>query len=131
VCQRRPQEALNELHAVNARAPKEAAVYAALGRAYRSIGNLQNAVVHWTIALDLDPKDRGRVKNMMDRACKHENEEWNSDQDDEGDADDEGILHDSDFEQDEQDEQDGDQQADEEQGDEPDDEYDEYDESAM
>lgn len=128
--QRRHDEALVELNAVCAHAPREAAVHAALGRAYRAIGCVQAAVVHWTRALDLDPKDRARVKAMLDRvgrrgsgsgsgALEASDEDDEDNDDDENDNDDDdGILHDSDLDAQEGDEDECDGGDDGDEGDE-------------
>lgn len=53
-----PQEALAELLVLKDMAPDEANVHFNLGRLYGIMGEKANAIRHYTIALNLDPKVR-------------------------------------------------------------------------
>ena len=55
-------EALSELLIVEEHAPKEPPVHALLGQVYHRMGELQLAIRHLNIAMDLDPKESGLLK---------------------------------------------------------------------
>ena len=43
-------------------APKEPPVHAMMGQIYQRVGNVQQAMLHLNIALDLDPKEANAIK---------------------------------------------------------------------
>jgi tetratricopeptide (TPR) repeat protein len=60
--QDRLEEALEELLIVESVAPKEPPVHAILGQIYQRMGNIQDALLHLNIAMDLDPKEANSLK---------------------------------------------------------------------
>ncbi|KAJ1461799.1 hypothetical protein M885DRAFT_506926 [Pelagophyceae sp. CCMP2097] len=63
----RYEEALEELQAVADHAPREASVHFLLGKVCKKLGRLDAAMMHFTYALDLDPKDNNLIKSAIDR----------------------------------------------------------------
>jgi anaphase-promoting complex subunit 3 len=63
----RYEEALQVLLDLSKQVPKEAPIHVNLGKIYRSMGNVEKALYHFTRALDLDPKDTNMVKNLIDK----------------------------------------------------------------
>lgn len=59
-------EALDELRQVLEHAPREASVHFLLGRVLRGLGRTSDAAMHFSTALDLDPKDRNVVKAAIE-----------------------------------------------------------------
>ena len=55
-------DALAALLVVEERAPKEAPVHALLGQVYHRMGELQLAIKHLNLAMDLDPKESTVLK---------------------------------------------------------------------
>lgn len=55
-------EALIELNIVEEHAPREPPVHALLGQVHHRLGNLQLAIKHLNIAMDLDPKETASLK---------------------------------------------------------------------
>lgn len=47
--------------------PKEAPIHINIGKIYKKLGKLDEALKFFTRALDLDPKDINQVKSMIDR----------------------------------------------------------------
>ena len=46
--------------------PKEAPIHIKLGKIYKKLGIKENALKHWSIAMDLDPTKDNNVKNLID-----------------------------------------------------------------
>ena len=65
---------------LNQNLPKEAPVYVSIGKIYKKMGKINEALKFFNGALDLDPKDINQVKSMIDRI--HQSEELNDDGDD-------------------------------------------------
>jgi len=63
----RDQEALELLLQLNKKVPKEAPIHIHIGKIYKKLGNPEQAMKFFTLALDLDPKDINQVKSMIDR----------------------------------------------------------------
>ena len=59
------EDALEELLLVEQAAPKEPPVHAMMGQIYQRLGNVQQAMLHLNIALDLDPKEANTIKVRM------------------------------------------------------------------
>jgi tetratricopeptide (TPR) repeat protein len=59
-------EALAALLVVEEHAPKEPPVHALLGQVYHRMGELQLAIKHLNIAMDLDPKESASLKVSPD-----------------------------------------------------------------
>ena len=64
----RLEAALEELKAVRDRAPREASVHMLMGQLYEKLKDKDNAMIHFTTALDLKPQEGGNiVKSAIDR----------------------------------------------------------------
>ena len=63
----RHAEALKELEAVADHAPKEASVHFLMGKVCKKLGKLDDAMMRFTFALDLEPKDNNLIKSAIDR----------------------------------------------------------------
>ncbi len=63
----RPQEAALELEKVRDAAPREATVHFCLGKVYKRLGRLDDAMKCFLAAMDLDPKDSQMIKSAMDK----------------------------------------------------------------
>ena len=63
----RPQEAALELEKVRDAAPREATVHFCLGKVYKRLGRLEDAMKCFLVAMDLDPKDSQMIKSAMDK----------------------------------------------------------------
>ncbi|KAF2677477.1 TPR-like protein [Lentithecium fluviatile CBS 122367] len=61
-----PDEALQELLYLKDAAPEDANVHFTLGRAYKKMRNRTEAIRHFTIALNLDPKAQPVIKQVME-----------------------------------------------------------------
>jgi anaphase-promoting complex subunit 3 len=59
--------------------PKEAPIHIVIGKIYKKLGNIEKALQHYNIALDLDPKDTNMVKSLVDKI--HSNTDINEDAD--------------------------------------------------
>ncbi len=59
--------------------PKEAPIHIVIGKIYKKMGSIDKALQHFTIALDLDPKDTNMVKSLIDKI--HSNNDMNEDTD--------------------------------------------------
>ena len=68
------QTALQELRRVVDAAPKEPAVYIMMGKVCKKMGRPREAMMHFTTALDLHPKDNNEVKLLIDRLHEAESE---------------------------------------------------------
>ncbi|KAH8091968.1 hypothetical protein JL720_5544 [Aureococcus anophagefferens] len=60
------EDALAELRAVSDHAPREASVHFLMGKVCK-LGRLDDAMMHFTFALDLEPKDNNAIKSAIDR----------------------------------------------------------------
>lgn len=63
----RDQEALEILLNLKQNVSKEAPIYVNIGKIYKKMGDIQEALKYFNGALDLDPKDINQVKSMIDR----------------------------------------------------------------
>lgn len=63
----RLHEALDELLLLKDSAPKEAPIYFLMGRIYRKLNLVDKATVHYTMALDLDPKNANYIKSVIEK----------------------------------------------------------------
>jgi len=59
-------EALKELMVLKDMEPEDATVHFLLGRTYKRLGDKANAIRHFTIALNLDPKAIQYIKEAME-----------------------------------------------------------------
>ena len=60
------EAAMTELEALKVLAPKEASVYHQLGNLYKRQGRLEDALQHFTTALDLETKDAAAVRASIE-----------------------------------------------------------------
>jgi len=67
------EAALVELKQLLEVAPKEGSVYFTLGKVYKRLGQSQQAMVHFTRALDLSPKDTQQIKAALLNLEKDDN----------------------------------------------------------
>lgn len=58
-------EALNLLQELKQQLPKEAPIYINIGKIFKKLGKIKEALENFNIALDLDPKDINQVKNLI------------------------------------------------------------------
>ncbi|KAK7614238.1 hypothetical protein JOL62DRAFT_564489 [Phyllosticta paracitricarpa] len=63
---RQPREALAEFEILKELAPDEANVHFMLGRLHKMMGDKTNAIRHFTVALNLDPKASQYIKEAME-----------------------------------------------------------------
>eukprot|EP00347_Sterkiella_histriomuscorum_P021758 403332866 len=63
----RNDEALQVLLELLKNCPREAPIHVVIGRLYRKMGNIEEALKYFTKALDLDPKDTNMVKSLIDK----------------------------------------------------------------
>lgn len=63
----RPHEAAMELEKVRDAAPREATVHFCLGKVYKRLGRLEDAMKCFLAAMDLDPKESQMIKSAMDK----------------------------------------------------------------
>jgi anaphase-promoting complex subunit 3 len=62
----RPRDALAELTVLKDLAPDDANVHFMLGRLYKMLREKGEAIRHFTVALNLDPKAAGLIKEAME-----------------------------------------------------------------
>jgi anaphase-promoting complex subunit 3 len=74
----RANEALQELLFLKDAAPDYANVHFTLGRVYKKLRNKTDAVRHFTIALNLDPKAQPVIKQVME-SWDEDDDIWSSD----------------------------------------------------
>jgi anaphase-promoting complex subunit 3 len=60
--QDRYEEALADLLIIEQQSPKEAPLHALLAQCYQHLNNVQESLLHYNIALDLDPKESNNIK---------------------------------------------------------------------
>ena len=57
--------------------PKEAPIHIVIGKIYKKLGDINQALQYFNKALDLDPKDTNLVKNLIEKI--HTNTDINED----------------------------------------------------
>ena len=75
----RYDEALDVLEELRTVITREAPIHIMIGKIYKKKGDVEKAMQHFTIALDLDPKDSNMVKSLIDKI--HSEGELNEDAD--------------------------------------------------
>ena len=75
----KPLEALNDLEVLKDHAPDDANVHFLLGKCYKRVGDKGNAIRHFTVALNLDPKASAHIKEAMECLEDEEGGGWSSD----------------------------------------------------
>ncbi|KAF2464329.1 TPR-like protein [Lindgomyces ingoldianus] len=73
-----PVEALKDLEYLKDSAPDDANVHFLLGRTYKKLRDRTNAIRHFTIAMNLDPKASQYIKEAMEGLDDDEVGEWSS-----------------------------------------------------
>lgn len=75
----RYDEALEVLEALSEKVPKEAPIHIVIGKILKKQGKIDQAMLHFQMALDLDPKDTNMVKSLIDKL--HQSTDINDDAD--------------------------------------------------
>lgn len=73
-----PIEALKDLEYLKDSAPDDANVHFLLGRTYKKLRDKGNAIRHFTIALNLDPKAQQYIKEAMESVEDDDGVDWSS-----------------------------------------------------
>lgn len=76
-----PEESLKELLWLKDRAPDDPNVHFLLGRCYKKLRDRANAIRHLTIAMNLDPKSHGVIKEVMESIDQDDDGVWSSEDD--------------------------------------------------
>jgi anaphase-promoting complex subunit 3 len=61
------ENALNTLEELKKRLPKEAPVYVLIGKIHTELGNKSKALLHFNMAIDLNPKETNIIKSLIDK----------------------------------------------------------------
>jgi anaphase-promoting complex subunit 3 len=73
-----PQEALHELLYLKDAAPDDPNIHFLLGRCYKKLRDRASAIRHLTIAMNLDPKSHGVIKEVMESIDQENDGGWSS-----------------------------------------------------
>ncbi|EUC38406.1 hypothetical protein COCCADRAFT_83325 [Bipolaris zeicola 26-R-13] len=73
-----PQEALKELLYLKDAAPDDPNIHFLLGRCYKKLRDRSSAIRHLTIAMNLDPKSHGVIKEVMESIDQEDDGGWSS-----------------------------------------------------
>ncbi|KAF2027168.1 nuclear protein bima [Setomelanomma holmii] len=76
-----PEESLQDLLVLKDIAPDDPNVHFMLGRCYKKLHDRANAVRHLTIAMNLDPKSHGIVKEVLESFDQEDEGGWSSEDD--------------------------------------------------
>ncbi|EFQ94029.1 hypothetical protein CFE70_002569 [Pyrenophora teres f. teres 0-1] len=76
-----PQEALHELLYLKDAAPDDPNIHFLLGRCYKKLRERASAIRHLTIAMNLDPKSHGVIKEVMESLDQEDDGGWSSEDD--------------------------------------------------
>ncbi|CEG48107.1 DNA-binding cell division cycle control protein [Plasmopara halstedii] len=71
----RYHEALEELHIVKNFAPRESSVYFMMGKVAKKLGNIEEAMKFFCMALHFHPKDNNQIKAAIDKMNEPDNED--------------------------------------------------------
>ncbi|KAJ4383432.1 anaphase-promoting complex subunit cdc27 [Didymella sp. IMI 355093] len=77
----RSRESLDELLYLKDLAPDDANIHFLLGRCYKKERDRANAIRHLTIAMNLDPKSHGVIKEVMESIDQDDDGGWSSEED--------------------------------------------------
>lgn len=77
----RSRESLDELLYLKDLAPDDANIHYLLGRCYKKQRDRANAIKHLTIAMNLDPKSHGVIKEVMESIDQDDDGGWTSEDD--------------------------------------------------
>lgn len=75
------EESLKELLYLKDLAPDDANIHFLLGRCYKKVRDRANAIRHLTIAMNLDPKSHGVIKEVMESIDQEDDGGWSSEED--------------------------------------------------
>ncbi|KAF2791592.1 TPR-like protein [Melanomma pulvis-pyrius CBS 109.77] len=73
-----PMDALKDLEYLKDAAPDDANIHFLLGRTYKKLRDRTNAIRHFTIALNLDPKAQQYIKEAMESLEDDDGGDWSS-----------------------------------------------------
>jgi anaphase-promoting complex subunit 3 len=77
----RSEESLEELLILKDLAPDDPNIHFLLGRCYKKQRDRANAIRHLTIAMNLDPKSHGVIKEVMESIDQDDDGGWSSEED--------------------------------------------------
>lgn len=72
------EESLHELLFLKDAAPDDPNIHFLLGRCYKKLHDRANAIRHLTIAMNLDPKSHGVIKEVMESIDQEDDGGWSS-----------------------------------------------------
>jgi anaphase-promoting complex subunit 3 len=75
------EESLKELLILKDVAPDDPNIHFLLGRCYKKLRDRANAIRHLTIAMNLDPKSHGVIKEVMESIDQDDDGGWSSEED--------------------------------------------------
>ncbi|KAF3010657.1 anaphase-promoting complex subunit cdc27 [Curvularia kusanoi] len=75
------EESLKDLLLLKDRAPDDANIHFLLGRCYKKTRDRASAIKHLTIAMNLDPKSHGVIKEVLESIDQDDEAGWSSDED--------------------------------------------------
>lgn len=75
------EDSLQELLFLKDIAPDDANVHYSLGKCYKSLHDRPNAIRHFTIAMNLDPKSHAVIKEALESIDADEGGGWSSEDD--------------------------------------------------
>jgi anaphase-promoting complex subunit 3 len=73
-----PHESLTELLVLKDTAPDDPNIHFLLGRCYKKLRDRASAIKHLTIAMNLDPKSHGVIKEVMESIDQEDDGVWSS-----------------------------------------------------
>lgn len=76
-----PGESLVELVWLKDAAPDDPNIHFLLGRCYKKLRDRASAIKHLTIAMNLDPKSHGVIKEVMESIDQDDDGGWSSEED--------------------------------------------------
>lgn len=71
-------DALKILEDLNVKVPKEAPIHLLIAKIYRKLGNVDKALHHYNIAMDLEPKEANIIKSLIDK-LNRKSQDFNGD----------------------------------------------------
>jgi anaphase-promoting complex subunit 3 len=80
IATRRYEEALRALELVRQQAPREPPVHILMGRVSRKLGRVQDALKHFSAAIDLDPKESASLKAEIEHLDEPDEDEDDEDE---------------------------------------------------
>ena len=71
----RLREALSVLEELSTKLPREGQIHILIGNIYKELGNLDIALSHYNIALDLEPKEASLIRNLIEKLNRQTEDE--------------------------------------------------------